>query len=104
MISPNVINSLGLIPLGKILISGVGPTAHYHNGYMFHVGFVTPVTTPGQVLAPGATVPALVNVLKNPVYGAEISSTGGLFDVLLGMDVISAGLLVVGANIFSFSW
>ena len=37
MISPNVISTLNLPPLGKILISGVGPSAHYHNAYLFHV-------------------------------------------------------------------
>lgn len=104
MISTNVINILGLSPLGKILVSGVGPTAHYHNGFLFHVAFVTPVIAPGQIIAPGAPVPAIVNTLAAPVYGAEIPSTGGLFDVLLGMDVIATGTLIVGPGVFSFSY
>jgi hypothetical protein len=104
MISPNVITQLGLIPLGKMLISGVGPQAHYHNAYLFHVAFVTAVLQPGQTYAPGAQVPAVVNIMGDPIYGAEISSTGGHFDVLLGMDVISTGSLVVGNGIFSFAW
>jgi len=103
MISTNVINQLGLLPVGKILISGVGPTAHYHNGYLFAVAFVSPVITPGQVIVPGTPIPALVNAV-GPVYGAEISSTGGLFDVLLGMDILATGTLIVGPNIFSFSY
>lgn len=103
MISTNVINTLGLMPLGKILISGVGPTAHYHNGYLFSVAFVTPVITPGQVIPAGTTIPAIVNATA-PVYGAEISSTGGYFDVLLGMDVIATGTLIVGPGIFAFSY
>src|SRR5258708_6230316 len=103
MISTNVVNTLGLLPVGKILISGVGPTAHYHNGYLFAVAFITAVFTPGQILAPGTSVPALVSA-QGPVYGAEISSTGGLFDVLLGMDIIATGTLIVGPSIFSYAY
>jgi hypothetical protein len=103
MISTNAINQLGLLPLGKILISGVGPTAHYHNGFLFYVAFIVPVIVPGQVVVPGTPVPALVNA-TGPIYGAEISSTGGLFDVLLGMDIIASGTLIVGPGVFSFSY
>jgi hypothetical protein len=104
MISPNVIKTLSLPPLGKILISGVGPTAHFHNGYLFYVAFVMPVLVPGQVMVPGQQVPAIVNIHQDPVYGAEIPSTNGHFDVLLGMDIIATGQLVVGQGIFSFSY
>jgi hypothetical protein len=105
MISPKVINTLNLRPLGKILISGVGPTAHFHNGYLFHVAFVAAVILPGQVLVPGSVVQSLVNILRDPVYGAEIPSSGEAFDVLLGMDIISTGSLVVQGNgTYSFSY
>jgi hypothetical protein len=99
-----VATDLRLPPLGKILVSGVGPKAHYHNAYLFHIGFVVAAAAPGQVFAPGAQIPAIVQIYQTPIYGAEIGSTGGLFDVLLGMDVISSGQLVVGNQLFSFSW
>jgi gag-polyprotein putative aspartyl protease len=98
MISPHVITTLGLQPRGKILVSSVGPQAHYHNGYLFHVAFVTPSTVPSLGLA------GLVHVQRDAIYGAEIPSTGGLFDVLLGMDVLTTGLLVVQNGQFSFSY
>jgi hypothetical protein len=105
MISPNVINTLGLQPRGKILVSGVGPKAHYHNGYLFHVAFVVPLAPPTQAMRAGTlNVPALINIQKDPIYGAEIPSTGGLFDVLLGMDILTTGLLVVQNGQFSFSY
>jgi hypothetical protein len=103
MISPNVIKALGLIPLGKILISGVGPQAHHHNGYLFQVAFVIPVTPPGQVITPGTPVPVMITVNRNIIYGAEITTTGGRFDVLLGMDVISGGTLIVQGN-GTYTW
>ena len=60
---------------------------------------------PAQAVQGGTPiVPALINVQKEPIYGAEISSTGGLFDVLLGMDVVTKGLLVVQSGQFSFSY
>ena len=101
MISPNVVNRLRLQPRGKMLVSGVGPSAHYHNAYLFHVAFVAPLTSPAEGTP---TAPALINVQKEPIYGAEIPSTGGLFDVLLGMDVLTKGLLVVQQGQFSFSY
>jgi hypothetical protein len=48
MISPAVVQRLNLTPRGKILVSGVGPTAHYHNGYFFHVAFIVPSFPLGQ--------------------------------------------------------
>ena len=107
MISPNVINTLNLPPLGKILIGGVGPQAHYHNAYLFYVAFVMAVLQPGQTtIMPGQQMTAVVNISGNPIYGAEIpaAATGGQFDVLLGMDILSTGCLVVGSGIYSFAW
>jgi hypothetical protein len=106
MISANVIRSLNLTPRGKILVSGVGPMAHYHNGYLFHVAFIVPIMPSGQIVAAGVPphIQVMVNIHKDVIYGAEIPSTGGLFDVLLGMDVLSSGLLVVQSGQFSFSY
>lgn len=103
MISPNVVSTLGLSPVGKILISGVGPQAHYHNGYLFQVAFVVPVTSSAQAAPPGAMAPAMIHVNRNIIYGAEITSTGGRFDVLLGMDVLSGGTLIVQGN-GTYTW
>jgi hypothetical protein len=103
MISPNVISTLGLSPLGKMLISGVGPRAHYHDAFLFQVAFVIPIISPGQVVVPGAQIPAMIHVNRNVIYGAEITSTGGRFDVLLGMDVLSSGTLIVQGN-GTYTW
>ena len=105
MISPNVVNTLGLRPRGKILVSGVGPRAHYHNAYLFHVAYVVPPVPPTQAMQGGTlNIPTSINVQKDAIYGAEIPSTGGLFDVLLGMDILTCGLLVVQNGQFSFSY
>jgi Aspartyl protease len=105
MISPRVISALGLQPRGRILVSGVGPQAHYHNGYLFHVAFVAPLVPPSQAIQVGSVgVAAPVHVQRDAIYGAEIPSTGGLFDVLLGTDVLTTGLLVVQNGQFTFSY
>ena len=106
MISPTVVRRLNLTPRGKILVSGVGPTAHYHNGYFFHVAFIVPLVSPGAAIPSGGavSVPAMVHINTQVVYGGEIHSTGGTFDVLLGMDILSTGLLTVQANHFAFAY
>jgi hypothetical protein len=106
MISPAVIERLNLTPRGKILVSGVGPTADYHNGYFFHVTFIVPLVPPGPAIQAGAaiSVPAMVHINTQVIYGGEIPSTGGTFDVLLGMDVLSTGLLTVHTNHFAFAY
>jgi hypothetical protein len=109
MISTNVVRTLNLTPVGKIGISGVG-SSQYHNGYLFHVVFVTPMARiAGQVPTPGNPVPAVVHYQPMPIYGAELDpamtlQTAG-FDVLLGMDVICTGSLKIEGNgTFSFSF
>jgi hypothetical protein len=105
MISPNVAQTVGLSPIGQMPVQGVGHTITYHNAYLFHVCFVMPATTLGQPMLPGSTVNSIIFVLPTPIYGAEITSTGGAFDVLLGMDVISTGSLVVeGIGRYSFAF
>ena len=93
-----------MTPRGKILVSGVGPMAHYHNGYLFHVAFIVPIMPSGQIIAAGVPshVQVMVNIHKDVIYGAKIPSTGGLFDVLLGMDVLSSGLLWCKADSSAF--
>lgn len=104
MISTNVVTTLGMKSVGKIGIQGVGPNVHYHNGYLFHVAFVIALVTPGQIVSPGQQVNAVIYMQPTPIYGAEITSTGGVFDVLLGMDVIGTGSLKIEGNgTFSFS-
>ena len=103
MISTNVVARLGLSAIGKVGVHGVGPNVTYHNAYLFHVAFVVPFVLPGQAVAPGLQVQAVVHVWPSPIYGGEITTTG--FDVLLGMDVLSIGSLKVEGNgSFSFSF
>jgi hypothetical protein len=105
MISPRVAQAVGLSPIGQMPIQGVGHNVTYHNAYLFHVCFVMAATTIGQPIPPGTNVNSIIFVLPKPIYGAEITSTGGAFDVLLGMDVISTGSLIVeGIGRFSFSF
>jgi hypothetical protein len=59
----------------------------------------------GQPVAAGGGVGTMIFILPPPIHGGEITSTGGQFDVLLGMDVISTGSLAVeGIGTFSFSF
>jgi hypothetical protein len=97
MISSNVAIQLNLPVLGKVQVQGIGPHVTHHNAYLFHVAFVIPIISPGQVIAPGSTVQAVAHVLPNPILGGEITASG-YFDVLLGMDVIAAGSLKVEGN------
>jgi len=109
MISTSVVQTLNLVPIGKIGISGVG-SSKFHNGYLFHVFFVTPVLPlAGQVPPPGSPISALLHLRPTPIYGAEMDPAMTLqtvgFDVLLGMDVISMGSLKIEGNgTFSFSF
>jgi hypothetical protein len=104
MISRNVISQLGLFSPGKVPIQGVGPNVTYHNAYLFHVSFVIPMISPGQMVAPGSPIQAIVSVIPNSIYGAEITANSG-FDVLLGMDVLSVGSLKIEGNgTYSFSF
>jgi hypothetical protein len=104
MISSNVVSALNMSPVGQQRIQGVGPTANYHNAYLFHVSFIVPALIPGAFLPSGPYGGGVVYINPNAIYGAEITSTGGVFDVLLGMDVISGGSLKIEGNgTFSFS-
>jgi hypothetical protein len=92
MISPRVAQTVGLKPIGQMPIQGVGHAISHHNAYLFHVAFVIPITsTRGIVQDPGNTVTSMIFVMPSAIYGGEITATGDNFDVLLGMDVISAG-------------
>lgn len=103
MISTNVVNTLGLKSIGKILIQGVG-SADYHNGYLFHVAFMIQVKLPGAPTPPPGQSHVLIHAIPIPIYGAEIDGNMG-FDVLLGMDIICAGSLKVEGNgTYSFSF
>jgi hypothetical protein len=65
MISSNVIQALNLTPRGRILISGVGPTANYHDGYLFHVAFVAPIVPAGGITGQGRAVAAPVPIERH---------------------------------------
>lgn len=100
MISPDVVTRLSLNPIGKIPVRSAGGTVVHHDGYLFNVAFiVTNPTIGGQIGG------SLLYTLGKPIWGPEIRSTGGSFDVLMGMDVISSGSLKIeGDGTFSWSW
>jgi hypothetical protein len=100
MISPDVVSRLGLNPIGKIPVRSAGGTVVHHDGYPFNVAFV--VTNPA---IGGGIGGSMLYTLGKPIWGPEIPSTGGSFDVLMGMDVISSGSLKIeGDGTFSWSW
>jgi hypothetical protein len=105
MISANVASTMGLTPIGQIPIQGIGHAVTYHNAYLFHVAFVMPPRHMEQPVPVGGGVNTITFMQPNPIYGGEIISIGGRFDVILGRDVISIGSLAVEGNgTFSFSF
>lgn len=106
MISTNVVNALSLQPQGQIAIQGVGPNITYHNAYLFHVAFTMAIG--GQPVPPAGQRAMIVHINSNVIYGAELTVPPGAqatFDVLLGMDILSSGLLHIGGNgHYSFSF
>lgn len=100
MISPDVVARLSLSPIGKIPVRSAGGTVVHHNRYLFHVAFVVQ----NQPLS-GTTAGSVLYTLGTLIWGPEIPSTGGSFDVFMGMDVISSGSLKAeGDGTFSWSW
>lgn len=105
MISTALIRAEKLTAIGKMPLRGIGPVPTWHNAYLFHVQFHVPFVPGGRAaLTPGTPVHIQIVVHTNsaPIHGAEIASGGG-FDILLGMDVISTGSLKVEGN-HTFSW
>jgi hypothetical protein len=101
MISTSVVRAVGLSPIGKIPLQGIGPNVTYHEGYLFHVAFTFP--SPAG-LTPGSAQ-AHTFIYGIPIYGAELAVPAASFDVLLGMDIIGSGSLKVdGDGTFSFSF
>lgn len=104
-ITPQTATKMGLAPIGKALVQGVSG-AKYHNNYLFHIGFIVQ-TAP---IAPATTrspqqVQEELHALPTPIQGVEFDAGVHGFDVLLGMDVITSGLLTVGGNgTFSWAW
>jgi hypothetical protein len=103
-ITPQTAATVGLSPIGKAPVQGVGGIK-YHNNYLFHLGFTVAIPQP---VPPPIGTPAIItgelHLLPGPIQGAEIDS-GGMFDVLMGMDIISMGSLKVeGDGTFSWAW
>ena len=101
-ITPQTAMKVGLTPVGKIPIQGVGGIKH-HNNYLFYLGFTVMVMQPAVTSAAGSPVAGELHLLPIPIQGAEIDA-GGAFDVLLGMDVISISLKIEGDGTFSWAW
>jgi len=100
MVSASLAIAEQLNPIGKMPLRGIGPTPTWHTAYLFHVAFIFGFAPGG--LTPSGPYQATLHTLSTPIHGAEIASGGG-FDVLLGMDVISTGSLKVEGN-QTFSW
>lgn len=101
-ITSRLANLLELQPVGKIPIHGVGGVQH-HNSHLFVVAF--PFSPPpGSLLASGLPPPSPgqaqteIHVLNKVIQGCEFHVGSASFDVILGMDVLSAGTLVVQGN------
>ena len=104
MISANVVDVVGLNPIGKIPLQGIGPNITYHDGYLFHVAFTFPLP-PGLATASQGSVQTRTFIYGVPIHGAELRMAAVSFDVLLGMDIIGTGSLKVdGDGTFSFSF
>jgi hypothetical protein len=106
-ITKDAATKVGLSPIGKVEIRGVSGLKE-HNNYLFYIGFTTPM--PGsppiavQPDAQAAPIPVQIHMVNAPIQGAEFDA-GGLFDILLGMDIISTGSLKIeGDGSFSWSW
>jgi hypothetical protein len=104
MVSPNVTSRPSLNPIGKIPILTAGGNVVHRNAYLFHVAFAVQnraFAASGLSAAPQG----LIFTLAKPIWGAEIPSTAGSFDVLMGIDVIGTGSLKIeGDGTFSWSW
>jgi Aspartyl protease len=102
-ITPQTAAKVGLSPIGKVPVQGVGGIK-YHNNYLFYLGFTVLLPTAAIAAAVSPPIAGQLYLLPNPIQGAEIDA-GGMFDVLMGMDVISSGSLKIeGDGTFSWAW
>lgn len=85
-VSQQVVSDLNLSPIGKQPVGGVHGTKAA-NQYQFQVGIVFG----HQQINP--TGSANTNFAVHPTVGVEFIPTSGVFDVLLGRDVICRGSL-----------
>lgn len=99
MTSRRVVDQIGLRPIGKMQIAGVGGV-DYHNSYLFQIAFVLAEADPGDNKRTWA-----VHVFPRDIEGAELVTGLPNFDVLLGMDVLSeCSLALEGCGTFSLSF
>src|SRR5260370_27895177 len=77
MISTNVVSRVGLNPIGKIPLQGIGPNITYHEGYLFHVAFTFPLP-PGLVTATPGSAQTHTFIYGIPIYGAELAGNVSL--------------------------
>jgi hypothetical protein len=101
-ITSRLADLLELEPVGKIPIYGVGGVQH-HNSHLFMVAF--PFSPPpGSLIASGLPPPSPgqaqtdIHLLNRVIQGCKFQVGSASFDVILGMDVLSAGTLVVQGN------
>ncbi|WP_353198150.1 aspartyl protease family protein [Sandarakinorhabdus sp.] len=98
-ITPRAASKIGLSPLGVLPIQGVGGV-NLHNYYLFRIGFVDM-----QANEFGGTNPH-IHFVEKDIEGPEFDcGPNAGFDILIGMDLISAGTLTIGRNgRFKFSF
>ena len=94
-ITSEVPQKAGLESMGKMPIQGISGPA-FHNYYLFCVGFIHPRKSDQDQFLDQ------LNMLEKMVTGAEVNSAGQ-FGVLLGMDILSIGI-VHGNRHFCFSF
>ena len=96
-ISEHVVSAVGLRPQGQINVHGIaGPSVH--NSYIFMIG----LATQSHIMTTSGTIED-VHLLTDMILGPEIRPHPD-YDVLLGMDALSAGQLIVhGTGLFSYS-
>lgn len=93
MVSTRLAREIGLRPIGKVPVLGIGGLS-YHFSYAFSVGF----HVPGN-----GVIAAADYMLENAIEGGGFDAVGAPFDVLLGMDIVGLGSLSVEGNgTFSF--
>lgn len=90
-ITPKVVEELGLAPVGSRPITHAGGADEFY-AYYFKLGFLKDANDPG-----------IMEVYDAPVEGFRLPENNRLFEVIIGMDVISRGRLVIDNNKFQLS-
>lgn len=95
-VSPKIVEELSLPIKSRKLVSGVTGISE-ENVYRFHIGFTTiAIEQSDQELRISD-----FHLFDSPVTGQSLTANSALwkeFDVILGMDVLSQGILTINSN------